>query len=151
METRCPILGSTTSLDIVSLCLILDDDECMLELSSCPYIHTKIRLQWLIDMDASWYIEKCPPTPHRTMKGCEHMICDRNSPHEVLPEEIWMFTDRDRHILEYHSLILEILSQAMIYHFTIILRPDSREHSALCLWDTQSIECIFYLHGDIIP
>jgi hypothetical protein len=151
METRCPILGSTTSLDIVSLCLILDDDECMLELSSCSHIHTEIRLQWLIDMDASWYIEKCPPTPHRTMERCEHMICDRNSPHKVFAKEIWMFTDRDRHILEYHSLILEILSQTMIYYFAIILCADSREHSTLCLWDTESIECIFYLHGDVIP
>ena len=62
-----------------------------------------------------------------------------------------MGMDRHRHILEYHSLVLELLTQAMIYYLTIILRTDSCEHSALCLRDPESVKCRLDSIWHIIP
>jgi hypothetical protein len=151
MQTRCSILRSTASLDIVSLCLIFDDDERMFELSSCFHIHPEICLEWICDLHSLWYIEKCPPAPDSTMKGCEHMISHRDDFHEMLAHDIFIFMDRHRHIFEYDSLVLKFLSQTMVYDLTIILCTDSCEHLALGFWDTEPVECLFDSIWNIIP
>jgi hypothetical protein len=67
------------------------------------------------------------------------------------PDNILMGTDSDRHILEYDSLILELLTQTMIYYLTVILSPNSCEHGPLCLRDTQSIKSRLDSIRHIIP
>jgi hypothetical protein len=79
------------------------------------------------------------------------MIPHRNGFHEIPLQQILMLTESDGHILEYHSLILELLSETMIYDLTVILGTDSGKHFSLCLRDTETIEGIFYRFRDIIP
>jgi hypothetical protein len=151
METRCPVFRCTTSLDIVCLRLIFDDDERMLELTSCLYIHAEICLERICYLHSFWYIEKCPTTPYSAMKRREHMVPHRDCPHKMTPDEVFMIAYSHRHILEYHSLLFEFFAEIMIDDFTIILSTDSCEHSTLSLWDTESVKCIFYRFWDIIP
>lgn len=151
METRCSILRSTTSLDIVSLGIIFDDDERVFELSSRLHIHTEICLQWIRYLHAFRNIEKCSSTPDSSMKRCKHMIRHRYCSHEMRLHDIFVFMDRDRHIFEYDSLCLQFLSEIMVYHFAIILGPDSCEDFPFCFWDTQSVKSFFDSIRNVIP
>ena len=151
METRCPILRSAAPFDIVSLSFIFDDDECMLELSSCFHVHPEVRLKGIRYLHSLRYIEKCPPTPYGPVKRREHMISRWHKFHEVFADDVFVFMNRDRHILEYHSLILKLLTEAMIDDLTIILSPYSSEDFSFCLRNAETIECFFYGIRDIVP
>lgn len=151
METRCPIFRSTTPLDIVSLCLIFEDDEGMFELSSWLSIHPKICLKWLRDADSSWDIEKCSPTPYCSMESWESVIWERDTFHEMFSHEILISPQSNWHIFEYYSEILEFLFETMIDDLTIILGSDSCEDLLFCLWDTEPIKCCLYFFWYLIP
>ena len=134
VQTRGTIFWGATSFDIVSFCIIFYDDQCMLKLSSCLHIHTEVCLERICDLHSFRNIEKCPPTPYSSMKSGEHMITHRDDFHEVLTYDIFILMDRDGHIFKYNSLILEFLSETMIYDFTIVLGSDSCEHLPFCFW-----------------
>jgi hypothetical protein len=151
VEARCAILRSATPFDIVSLGFIFDDDKCMFELSACLHIHTEVRLKWISYLHPSRYIEKCPPAPYSPMKRGKHMVRGGNRSHEVRPYEFLMFDDRDRHILEYDSLIFQFFTEIVVDDFTIILRSDSRKHRTLGFRDTESVKCRLYLLWYVIP
>ncbi len=79
------------------------------------------------------------------------MIAWWHHPHEVLAHYILMLDDGDRHILEYHSFILELLTEAVIDDFAVVLRSDSCEHCTLSFRDTESFKGILDSLWDIIP
>ena len=131
--------------------IILDDHQSVFELSSGARIHPKVRLEWFTDLDSLRDIEKGPTRPHRTMERGERVIRHRDTLHEVFPDEIFVFVDRQRHIFEHHSFLTEFILEIVIDDFTVVLCSYSGQHFSLGFWDTETVECVFYLIRNIIP
>lgn len=143
MQARCIIFWCRASLDIVCRCLVFDDHQCMLKLSSRFHIHTKIRLKRICDFDSLWHVEKRPTRPHSAMQSSKNMIIRWDELHEIFLDQVCMLMNGYRHILKYDSQIAELLSEIVVNHFAIILSPYSSQHSPLCFWYTETFKCIF--------
>lgn len=133
------------------LCLIFQNNKRMFELSSSLQIHSEIRLKWLLDDDSSWNIEKCPPAPDCSMKGCEDMVCRWDQAHKVFFYKSFMLMKRDRHILKNHPLRSKLITETMIDNLAIILGSDSSENLLFCFWDSESSKCLLNRLRNIIP
>ncbi len=137
--------------DVVNLRTLVSDDEGSLELSGVLAVDTEVRLQWHIDFNTRWHIDKRPTRPDRGVECRELVVTRRNDSSEVLLNEIGVLAQCGVHVTKENALLLKILTIAMEHHLRFVLRGNTCEVFTLRFRNAELLVCRLHLLWQVIP
>ena len=129
----------------------LDDDQGTLELPHVLGVDPEVGLQRDVHLDTGRHVDERPAAPDRRVEGGELVVLDRDDRAEVLLDQVGILAQRRVGVDEDDPLLLEVLPQAVIDDFRLVLRPHAGQELALGLGDAQLVEGVLDLGRHVVP
>ena len=146
------IFRSTAAFDKVQISALIHNNQGMLKLACTLSIQAKVGLQGNGHLYSLGHIDKGAAGPNCAVEGCKFMIRGRNELHKMLLHHLRIRSVQSAfHIGINHALLLNLLAHIVIHKLAVILRAHAREAGLLGLGNTQTLEGVLNIVGNILP
>src|SRR5581483_6713813 len=139
------------ALDVVDVGALLGDDQRPLELPHVLRVDPEVGLERHLDLDARGDVNERAAGPDGGVERRELVVVGRDDRGPVLAHDVLVLAKGRVHVGEDHALLLESLVDLVIDDLGLVLGADAGEELALRLGDSQPIEGVLDVLGNLVP
>ncbi len=143
--------GCRAALDIVDGRAFVRDDQGPLELTHVLRIDAEVGLNRQLDVDAFGHVDERAPGPHRGVEGAELVVRVRHDGVEEALHQFRVSAQSRVHVEEEDALFFQILADAVVNRFRLVLRRDATQPLLFRVGDAKAIKGVLDVLWDVVP
>lgn len=141
-----------TTLDVVDVGVLVDDDQRPLELAHVLRVDTEVGLERNLDVHTLRHVDERASGPHRGVQRRELVVTDRDDRAEVLLEELRVLLERRVGVHEDDTLRLELFVDLVVDDLGLVLGRDTGDEALLLrLGDAELVVRVLDVLGQVLP
>ena len=138
--------------DVVHVAAFLGDDQRPFELTHVFLVDAEVGLERDVDLDPGGHVHEAAARPDGAVQRGELVVGWRDDRAEILLDHLGVVTHGRVHIREDHAELLEILADAVVDDFRVVLRANAGDQRLLLrLRDAELVEGVLDVLRHVVP